>query len=55
MIAQDITEKKSSNSRTKFTISPELLIIWIKFISCESIERLLRLLGYEKWKLPDVV
>ena len=47
MIAQVITEKKSSSSRTKFTIKPELLIIWIKFISCESIERLLRLLGSE--------
>jgi hypothetical protein len=42
MIAQDITEKKSSINRTKFTINPELLIIWIRFISFESIERLLR-------------
>lgn len=47
MIAHDITEKKSSSNNTRFTIKPELLTIWIKFISCEGIERLLRLLGNE--------
>jgi len=39
IMAHDNNEKESSNSRTRLTIRPELLIIWIKSISCEFIER----------------